>query len=34
MGVVSEPIQEDGGKLGIPEDLYPLAEGKVGGDQS
>lgn len=33
VGVVSEPVQQRGGEFSIAEDLYPFAEGKVGGDQ-
>ena len=31
--MVSQPVQQGGGELGVPEDLHPLAEGQVGGDE-
>jgi hypothetical protein len=34
VGVVAEPVQECCGQLGIAEDLYPLAEGEIGCDES
>ena len=32
VAVVSEPVEERGGHLGITEDRGPFAEGQVGGD--
>ena len=28
-----QPVQQGGGEFGIPEDLHPLAEGEIRGDE-
>ncbi len=33
MGVMSQPVQQGGGELGIAEDLYPFSEGQIGRDK-
>ena len=34
VGVVTEAIQQGGRELLVAEDLYPLPEGEIGGDES
>ena len=33
IAVVGEPVEHGGGHLGITEDLGPIGEGEIGGDQ-
>ena len=32
VAVVGDAVEQSGGHLGVAEDLYPFAEGEVGGD--
>lgn len=32
--MVTEPVEQGGGELLVEEDLHPLTEGEVGGDQA